>query len=1570
VDVVTGSTGHFQCLGADVVTGSTGNFKYLGADVVTGSTGNFKYLGADAVTGSTGSFKYLGADVVTGSTGAFKYLGADVVTGSTGNFKYLGVDVVTGSTGNFQYLGVDVVTGSTGNFKYLGVDVVTGSTGNFKYLGADIVTGSTGNFKYLGADIVTGSTGSFKYLGADIVTGSTGNFVSLGSDDIETTNLIFSDGSVMNASNAQTYDYNMIFKNVLPIASVGTSIFSALSSNGQCQLLASTTGFSYSKDFGASWTTQPATLSLDTTQKFLNIAMSADGSFIVYTEYSNYTGPGQTGNRDIKFNALNTSKTSNNRITQTLGYPDENVQGISISGTGKYISIVTTKNMYVSSTYGASWKSPFGINFSGTSMSLSGKYHTVFTSDTIYISSNYGVTFETFDNWINRSGNEYLQVLISASGKYQTIVATNYIYKSTDYGKTWTGPILQATGGALCTDFSGKILLGKNKSISTDYGATWLTGSATDLTSIAISGSGQYQLFTTPAGNFISALPLTNLITSKIGFNAGLTGQNANAIAIGTNAGAYNQGTGSIAIGYLAGPTGMSANSIALNASGTALYGTGPTGGFYVAPIASYKNASNPTGPFHLLAYGPDNQIVTVTGTTGLNLSLSTPTVTYDSWLLANIIGAPPAIVLDDPIIGTNDIYITFNYPIQIPCGFMNTYLPLLTAFNVKINNTTTKYTNGTYGGTYIKTTPADKAVSCIHFSNIDLNGYNANGYDGRAELVINDSLSSAKSLSVWYSNYNTTFFNISNIISAIQYIQARSPSAISGFSVTVGNILNTYAINFSFTSPSASGVTSSTLTYTVTFTPVTNIKRYNGPYRFDISSGQSLLSSALSSTVSANYTTLYPDTTFTIKITSKNVSNLTTEFISTETLSATSAYALTDSYLIANFNASLSLTSNPNNIKLAKKVSDSSSVSVLINKTDVSFTTDAFLAHNTTENRGYSGDLGLVFINSSLSRGSLGSATANISGGAVTTISVTNGGSGYTTAPIVTISGGGGSGATATATISGGAVTTISVTNGGSGYTSAPSVSFITFINSTVLTINGFPLRNNYLLNYPDSSTQLQLNATTTDNNGVTINQLSNYYSKVAVISKVSFENITLTASENALTHTVVATYYGSSNTPAFAVANSGGSSNITRTFSNAELYYDGPLPTPTCTINSLTITTPPTQISGITLYNGDINVTPDITVSDIGTHFYNATRTIDYSGSFVSTISVPSVSTITTVKKSNPTEIVTTETGLPNGYTFENKSGTFKNSLTFTKISNNYSTSLSLTAKAYNIRGTETADTKTDTKTLNIIYDTKSVLITSIQEAYINPSTTPNGCRVYSTTNAGETENKSSAENMSANANFTNNGRTYSFFDEKTPLYDNTISIGIESHKKELLYASGMYVTPAYTPNFYSNYGISSSETYRYVTFAWKVPESIFQNPTTYDTLTFNMLGVSGITITNNLAYTALSIATTETKTITTYWINANSNIGTQIGSANCFIGASPAQNYLALSQPNTQLVGNTCIFPAKTGGYTFSSASSSASTNINNTQSTVYIYCRVGIALQSNFSFTGMNCIISSS
>ena len=71
----------------------------------------------------------------------------------------------------------------------------------------------------------------------------------------------------------------------------------------------------------------------------------------------------------------------------------------------------------------------------------------------------------------------------------------------------------------------------------------------------------------------------------------------------------------------------------------------------------------------------------------------------------------------------------------------------------------------------------------------------------------------------------------------------------------------------------------------------------------------------------------------------------------------------------------------------------------------------------------------------------STATATATVVSNAVTAVTITSGGSGYTTVPAVTFTGGAGTGAAATAVVSGGVVTAVNVTNGGSGYTSTPTV-------------------------------------------------------------------------------------------------------------------------------------------------------------------------------------------------------------------------------------------------------------------------------------------------------------------------------------------------------------------------------------------------------------------------------------------------------------------------------------------------------------------------------------------------
>ena len=87
------------------------------------------------------------------------------------------------------------------------------------------------------------------------------------------------------------------------------------------------------------------------------------------------------------------------------------------------------------------------------------------------------------------------------------------------------------------------------------------------------------------------------------------------------------------------------------------------------------------------------------------------------------------------------------------------------------------------------------------------------------------------------------------------------------------------------------------------------------------------------------------------------------------------------------------------------------------------------------------------------------------IAGGQIVSIPVSSGGSGYLSAPSVTISGGGGANATAVANVTNGVVTSITVTNGGSGYTSSPTITIASNGNPNIYFNGPVNLSGNTLL-------------------------------------------------------------------------------------------------------------------------------------------------------------------------------------------------------------------------------------------------------------------------------------------------------------------------------------------------------------------------------------------------------------------------------------------------------------------------------------------------------------------------
>jgi formylglycine-generating enzyme required for sulfatase activity len=86
--------------------------------------------------------------------------------------------------------------------------------------------------------------------------------------------------------------------------------------------------------------------------------------------------------------------------------------------------------------------------------------------------------------------------------------------------------------------------------------------------------------------------------------------------------------------------------------------------------------------------------------------------------------------------------------------------------------------------------------------------------------------------------------------------------------------------------------------------------------------------------------------------------------------------------------------------------------------------------------------------------------ATATVISGFVVAYTITDGGSGYTEPPVVTLVGGGGTGATAVALVANGVVTQINAVSPGSGYTSPPEVVISApVVEPTVLALQMIPL-------------------------------------------------------------------------------------------------------------------------------------------------------------------------------------------------------------------------------------------------------------------------------------------------------------------------------------------------------------------------------------------------------------------------------------------------------------------------------------------------------------------------------
>jgi hypothetical protein len=1020
---------------------------------------------------------------------------------------------------------------------------------------------------------------------------------------------------------------------------------------------------------------------------------------------------------------------------------------------------------------------------------------------------------------------------------------------------------------------------------------------------------------------------------------------NSKNINLGSQAGIYNTSKNSINIGYLAGPTG-STDSIVLNASGKELHSTGPTGGFYVNPIASYSCS---TGPFFLLGYGADHQIVQMTGSVLSNMgiggggtgtfydtgsfdnvtggSASFKTVTGDTGSFKSVTGGtgsfqslslngsdltniltglfiqPYAPTITSIVNGANDCFIHFNYPIQYQSSFISQPLPLITTANVSIkekeNNDSsyisiyTKNISDTSYTNYIATSlTTSSVVKTIHLRNLGdfnngLNELNGNIYK------YNWTSKKESMLKIWYYNYSLATPNF--IEAVFQYMTQGKPS-----NVTLSIVdLSTYNANVSFNPPTyvdstlEKGISpSDPINYLITYTPFSNSVRYDSVFNQLLKSSSSDSSSTTSQLI--EITDLFPDTQYTLnmKLTNKNNTDTDTNSITTQSINFTTTYfepVYTTADTISNSSIALSF----DNKYIARKVSNNSEVDIINGNITGTVT---YNIHNSIYKRGNNGGSDVVLVKN---------------------------------------------------------INTRLYKNNNDVTPNGDSINF---------NVSGWGSTNNYPISVGVISIFVEKKDAYSiyDNNGIeTKTAKSGYYQTCDFKPFILFENFTNTYQQTGeFEYNIqINGIYPANNTKEYVPNTMVMTSDLLISKRSPSFYYDGAYTTPS--IGSVNVTNNNSSFSklcGLTVYKEllKIKVTTN-SVKNIGTYFYNSTQILKYSSSV-------------------NTDILITETDLTKATGFDSTSGidnntglNFNRDIEFTPNSSySYFKSLTITSAAYNIPG----NNGTNSSNLSLIYDKSEIItvILTIDNSTVLSNT--KGCRLKSYALGTEGTGINILNNIS------NSGSSFSLY-----IYDHN---DLLTSNYELLYANDRYTTHSdYLIDYnntlgntlnYSNLSANGlpvdSITYRYATFGWKIDNSGFP-ASGYNKVIFKL------TILDTTA--TLSKSTNFELLLTNYrpllyyriedsvnidnfngarstpWIAGNTNTGTKISSSNF---TSTNTNYKGFGEANDIIItGNIATFnliiPNKIDN-----------SNSNNN----YIYCRIGIPQELSVSFSDITCSLS--
>ncbi len=307
------------------------------------------------------------------------------------------------------------------------------------------------------------------------------------------------------------------------------------------------------------------------------------------------------------------------------------------------------------------------------------------------------------------------------------------------------------------------------------------------------------------------------------------------------------------------------------------------------------------------MSYNPVISFYRYNGSIGLNSS--TPTETQDSWLLTNLINAPPAPVTIKEIKRPDDYFILFNYPHQKVCNFTNLLLPFITTFNFKIGNSTVSLS----GLPYVKSSLSDVPVNGIRFfknntvlANNSISTYIYNDLSYKI-YNYNYNLNNASGL-IWYSSNNTqnlvqnyTSFSLSYTNDTFNLnppgipILSFNPNNDLVFNVPLSDFTNNIKADFI-----------NTLSYEVDITPQSS-KGYNILSR-KITINNDTMSTGTPKTIALS---LSPETTFKVSLKTININSLSS---TTPSIEITTPVPLTiPSFVNTNTTLTYNLSSNKN---------------------------------------------------------------------------------------------------------------------------------------------------------------------------------------------------------------------------------------------------------------------------------------------------------------------------------------------------------------------------------------------------------------------------------------------------------------------------------------------------------------------------------------------------------------------------------------------------------------------------------------------------------------------------------